>query len=117
MTFTVIELEYVNPPNVGSIFGVPIGTIDQAIDLMKWAANGGNSEFSCTMIAPLNGTPTIQLEGRTTPTVRSCHRRRPVDRVRQRQADRVRNIDEQALLHLQTERKLVVDGVLVQCDR
>ena len=71
MTFTVIELEYVNPPNVGSIFGVPIGTIDQAIDLMKWAANGGNSEFSCTMIAPLNGTPTIQLEGRTTPTVRS----------------------------------------------
>lgn len=71
MAFTVIELEYINPPVLGSIFAVPIDTPENAFELWKWAVDPDNSEFTCTMIAPVDGVPTIQVSGRTSPTVTS----------------------------------------------
>ena len=70
MSFTVIELEYINPPDLGAIFAVPIGTEDQALELYKWAASPDN-DFSCTMTARLDGTQYIQVDGRTASTVSS----------------------------------------------
>lgn len=70
MSFTVIELEYINPPDLGAIFAVPIGTEDQALELYKWAADP-NNDYSATMTARLDGTQFIQVDGRTTNTINS----------------------------------------------
>lgn len=70
MSFTVVELEYIDPPDVGAIFGVPIDTVDNALELWKWAADPNNG-FACTLTARLDGTQTIQVEGSNCPTVTS----------------------------------------------
>lgn len=69
MALTLLELEYITPPDVGSIFAVPIGTVDQALDLWKWASE--QNTFSCTLTARLDGSEWIQVEGVTAATVTS----------------------------------------------
>lgn len=62
MALNIVMLEKVVPPE-SPIFGVPIATIDQAMDLWQWAAQ--TPGYTCAIVAKADGTQAIEIAGAT----------------------------------------------------
>lgn len=65
----LVELEYITPPEGAQIFGVPIGTVEDATAIWLWAVQ--TPGYTCTLTAGLDGQQTIQIEGVKADTIRS----------------------------------------------